>query len=297
MGEGGAANADELTSATPIGYSANHDSTPALIQYMESGVDNIISLGLPTFRDSFSKMSKGVSSVAAVLQMMAGVACENVIFYVLAIGIIGVTLFSSFKTVKQRTSGSKSDAVIKATANVFEENYKTLMAKHKDNPELVRRLDAMKGRLTEAKAAHNRKHAENKRKIWIITAVCSVLFIAGVTPLAINNYKENKAEAEYAQQPTWIKVRDAYISSEYNNEYGDNSARLYVITEMLNADQSAAAEEFFFGYCMGYVGDFDCAKLIIERYRSRKEVAALESFQQRLELRYDSDTQKAKQIK
>lgn len=278
------------------GTSAGSSNSPMLLEYMENSVDTVTSLALPTLRDSFTKMSSGVYGIASVLQMMSGAATENNIFYVLSIGFVGATLFTTFRKVKHRAQGGKSAAVLTATTNVFEENAKSILAKHKDDEVIVKRLEAVQNRLAEVKATHAKKDRENRRTIWIITAICSVLFLAGVGVLAVNNYQARKAEMEYAQLPTWVKVRDNFIVSEYNDEYGDNTARIYVLTEMLNAHEEAEAEKFFFEYCMGNMGDFDCAKLIIGHYRKAGNSMAVEAFTARLNLRYESDTQKAKQL-
>jgi hypothetical protein len=228
---------------------------------------------------------------------MSGTATETHFFYVLSVVFVGATIFSTVRKVKHRSAqGGKSAATLAATTNVFEENSKAILAKHKNNEVIVKRLEAVQSRLAEIKAVHAKKDRENRRTIWIITAICAVLFTAGVSVLAVEKYKVRKAEAEYAMLPTWVKVRDNFIASEYNNEYGDSAARIVVLTEMLNANQEAEAEKFFFEYCMGNVGDFDCAKFIIEHYRKENNAAAVEAFTGKLKLRYESDTTKAKQL-
>lgn len=293
----------DVADATPSEPSDNRPNTnsanshtPMLLEYMESSIESVNSLGLPTIRESFSKMSKGIYGLATVMQLLCGASTESNIFFVLAVIFVGLTLFSTFRNMKHKSQLDRKDAILTATTNVFEENTKAIRAKNEGDAEVMQRLDALQGRLSEIKAAHSKKDKENRRKIWIITAVCIVALIAVATPLTINNYKKHQAEAAYEQLPTWVKVRDNFINSEYNDEYADNSARIYVLTEILNAEQPAEAESFFFDYCMGNVGDFDCAKLIIEHYHKTGNQAATEAFKQKLNLRYASDTQKAKQL-
>ena len=275
---------------------AQNSESPMLLDYMENSIDTVASLGLPTLRDSFKKMSNGVYNIASVVQLLSGIATENVIFFVLAGLLIGTSVFTSLRKVKKQVQGGKSAAILTATTNVFEENAKSILLKHKDNEAITKRLEAVQGRLAEIKAVHEKKDKDNRRLIWIITAVCTLVFLAGVSVLAVKNYKTRKAEMEYAQLPNWVKVRNNFINSEYNHEYGDNTARLYVLTEILNAKVESEAEQFFFDYCMGNVGDFDCAKLIIEHYRKANNAAAVEAFVGKLNLRYESDTQKAKKL-
>ena len=275
---------------------AQNSESPMLLDYMENSIDTVASLGLPTLRDSFKKMSNGVYNIASVVQLLSGIATENYIFFGLAGLLIGTSVFTSIRKVKKQVQGGKSAAILTATTNVFEENAKSILLKHKDNEAITKRLEAVQGRLAEIKAVHEKKDKDNRRLIWIITAVCTLVFLAGVSVLAVKNYKTRKAEMEYAQLPNWVKVRNNFINSEYNHEYGDNTARLYVLTEILNAKVESEAEQFFFDYCMGNVGDFDCAKLIIEHYRKANNATAVEAFVGKLNLRYESDTQKAKKL-
>lgn len=291
----GDTNMVQIEQPTSASNSSNSNA-PMLLDYMENSLETVASLGLPTLRDSFKKMSNGIYNIASVVQLLSGIATENIIFFGLAGLLIGTSVFTSIRKVKKQVQGGKSAAVLAATTNVFEENAKSILLNNKGNEAITKRLEAVQGRLAEIKAVHEKQDKDNRRLIWIITAVCTVVFLAGVSVLAVKNYKTRKAEIEYAQLPTWVKVRDNFIVSEYNDEYGDNTARLYVLTEILNAKEEGEAEKFFFDYCMGNVGDFDCAKLIIEHYRKSNNTAAVEAFAGKLNLRYESDTQKAKKL-
>lgn len=264
-----------------------------LLSMMQSAVNDIV---MPTIRESFGKIEKNVVAGMFGLNTLSGVSSGSKIFYIVA-AICLIRFVYSFAK-KQKSGGvmGKSEAKIKATSNVFEDNIKTIKEKCHGDAETMKQVEILQGKLNEAKAAYDKQDRKNRRNIWMITGVCAMLIIAVAVPLSIDNIKTKIAEAEYAQQPDWVKVRDNYINSEYNDEFGDNSARIYVLTEMLNAEQYDAAESFFFDYCMGNVGDFDCAKFIIERYRKAGNDSSAEAFKQKLSLRYDSDTQRAKKL-
>lgn len=275
---------------------ANDANAPMLLEYMENNIESATSLTPPSLRESFNQVADKVNGIAGILQIVAGIMTDGAVFYVLGAAFTGISALASWRVRKRSTVIGKNAAILTATSNVFEQNTKSILDKHSDDPAIVERINTLQTRLAEVKKKHEEKHRANTKSIWIITAICAAIFAVGVGTLTVKTYKVRKAEAEYAAQPTWVKVRDAYITSEYNDEYGDNSARIYVLTEMLNAGQMAAAESFFFDYCMGNVGDYDCAELIIKRYRADNDKASLEVFVERLDLRYDSDTQKAKQL-
>lgn len=269
------------------------ENASMLLQYMSAALSNVIN---PVFRDYLVKMSREVVSGVVALNTGAGISTGEPIFLGIAVAAAGVGVYAGVKKKRRGSAGGRKDAVLTATTNIFEENAKIIREKNGDNKEIIKQLDSLQTRLNEVKAAHKQKEREHKRKLWFIMAVYIAVVIAIAIPLTINNIKTKKAEMEYAQLPDWVKVRDNFINSEYNDEYGDNSARIYVLNEILNAGEFAAAESFFFDYCMGNVGDFDCAKVIVERYRKAGNTTAVEAFKQRLSLRYDSDTKKAQQL-
>lgn len=269
------------------------ENASMLLQYMSAAIDSIIE---PGFRDAILKYMRGIVSGAFTLNTGVGISTGEPIFLGIAVAVAGVGVYAGVKKKRRGSAGGRKDAVLTATTNIFEENAKIIREKNGNNKEIIKQLDSLQTRLNEVKAAHKQKEREHKRKLWFIAAVYIAVVIAIAIPLTINNIKTKKAEMEYAQLPDWVKVRDNFINSEYNDEYGDNSARIYVLNEILSAGEFAAAESFFFDYCMGNVGDFDCAKVIVERYRKAGNTTAVEAFKQRLSLRYDSDTKKAKQL-
>ncbi len=275
------------------GPSIGNATVSTLLSLMQTAVNDI---GLPTVRDTLTKIGKESFASILGLNTLAGAASGHVLFYVLAALTLIPILRSIIKGKKSGGVIGKSEAVMKATTNVVEDNIKTIKEKYHGDAATMKQVEIVQGKLNDAKEAYAKQERKNKRTIWVATGVFALLIVAAAVPLSIDNIKAKIAEAEYAEQPNWVKVRDNYIDSEFNDEFGDNTARIYVLTEILDAKQYDAAEEFFFDYCMSNVGDFDCAKFIIERFRKAGNEASIEAFKQKLNLRYDSDTQKAKQL-
>jgi len=105
-----------------------------------------------------------------------------------------------------------------------------------------------------------------------------------------------KAQAAYAAQPEWVRLRDSYADAAGDDEYAGKDLRIAVVRAMLADGQGAAAEDFFFAHCQGKVGDADCAMLIAGHYKAKKDAVALDAFVGKVSLRYDSDTQKVKSL-
>lgn len=131
----------------------------------------------------------------------------------------------------------------------------------------------------------------------LIAAVVLALCSAGVGALAVRNHAARRAEAAYAAQPEWIKLRDGYLASAGDDGDGGKDLRLKVVHAMLAAGESAAAEEFFFAHSQGRMGDVDCALLIARHYKTHNDAEGLGAFTDRVKLRYDSDTRKVKSLK
>lgn len=166
-----------------------------------------------------------------------------------------------------------------------------------DNADVMARLDAMELRLDDALAGQAAAHARNRKKVMLVAAVVLALCSAGVGRAGRAEPCHPQAEAAYAAQPEWIKLRDGYLASAGDDGDGGKDLRLKVVHAMLAAGESAAAEEFFFAHSQGNMGDVDCALLIARHYRTNKDAEALGAFTGKVKLRYDSDTRKVKSLK
>ena len=116
------------------------------------------------------------------------------------------------------------------------------------------------------------------KKVMLVAAVVLALCSAGVGALAVRNHAARRAEAAYAAQPEWIKLRDGYLASAGDDGDGGKDLRLKVVHAMLAAGESAAAEEFFFAHSQGRMGDVDCALLIARHYKTHNDAGGPRRF-------------------
>lgn len=282
-----------IASITGDAGTTESDTVLMILNGMEDSLRVLDSVAKPKMGDTLRRIAIPVWGIALSTCILAGVLCKALFFYLLAI----IPAILLIKALIKRQNMTQGERVAMATAKVFAEDAARVRAEYAGSDQVIARLDAMQQRVDDTLASLDRVHRSNKRTIVAILVVVLLLFGVGVGALAIRNHNARKAEAEYEALPQWVKSRDSYIMSDQNDEYGDNSLRMNVLSLMLAADEFAAAEGFFFDYCMGRVGDADCALLIVERYRNDGDKDSLNIFIDRLKLRYDSDTAKLRGLK
>ena len=249
---------------------------------------------MPAPGETVRKMMPLLCGVALAFCLLSGVLTGANFFYLLAIVAL-ILLVAALMRGRQRLSAG--EVVVRAAARVFAEDAASVRERFAGNAEVMARLDAMELRLDDALAGQAAAHARNRKKVMLVAAVVLALCSAGVGALAVRNHAARRAEAAYAAQPEWIKLRDGYLASAGDDGDGGKDLRLKVVHAMLAAGESAAAEEFFFAHSQGRMGDVDCALLIARHYKTHDDAEALGAFTDRVKLRYDSDTRKVKSLK
>ena len=285
--------ADYLESVIGDMSSADSDASMQLTA-LEEGLRPLDDAAFPSLTDTARRLSPQLWGGAALFCLVSAVATGANIFWLLAIAAAVPAVLGLAARLCGRSALSPGEAVVEAAARIFDEDAARLQERYGERPEVVERLSAMRSRIDEAIARQTEARLRNTRTIRIAAAVLLGVALLGVGALALRNHAARKAAAEYAAQPEWVKLRDAYLASDAD-EFADNASRLAVLHAMLDAGEPAAAEEFFFTRCQGAVGDFDCALLIAKHYRDTPEVLA--AFADRVSLRYDSDTRKIKNLK
>lgn len=265
-----------------------------LLASLEEGLAGLDTVPMPSSGETARKMMPVLCGAALIFCLLSGVATGANFFYLLAVVALLLLLFSLMRG-KQRLSAG--ELVVRAAARVFAEDAAGVRERFAGNSEVMARLDAMEQRLDDALARQTAAHARNRKKVTVIAAVVLAVCCVAVGALAVRNQAARKAEAAYAAQPEWIKLRDRYLASAGGDQAADKDLRLRVVHAMLDAGQSAAAEEFFFAHSQGNMGDVDCALLIARHYKNNKEADALGAFTDKIKLRYDSDTRKVKSLK
>ncbi len=270
-----------------------------LLSGMEEGLRVLDNATLPTLMETFKRKSikAKVHGGIVLFGVIAGVAAGAPFFYILA-GLAAIPCVTAvIASIRHREALGSGEKMIHAAAHIFAEDAAPMRERFADNPTVLEQLDAMQQRIDHAFALQAEHHAANAKKIAIMAIVLLIIASIGVGALAIRNHAARKAEAEYAAQPEWIKLRDGYLTTTNNDEHSGKEERTAVITAMLDAEETTAAEEFFFAHSQGKVGDFDCAMLIVRKYQEQQAQEALNSFADNVKLRYDSDTRKIKKLK
>ena len=262
---------------------------------LEEGLRPLEDAPSPTLTETARRMTPLLGGGTALFCLVAGFVSGANIFYLLAVAAAVPSLLGLFARLHGRQASSSGEAIARAAARVFDDEAARLRERCGEQPEVAERLAAMQHRIEETLARQQEARIRNTRTIRNIAAGIFVIFCIAVGALAVRNHAARKAAAAYEAQAEWVKLRDAYLASSDNDEFGDNAARLVVLRAMLDAGERAAAEEFFFSCCQGYVGDIDCALLIVGCYKD--DPGALAAFIDRVSLRYDSDTRKIKCLK
>lgn len=274
---------------------AGVEADPSLmLASLEEGLAGLDTVPMPALGETARKMMPLLCGAALAFCLLSGVLTGANFFYLLAVAALILLLVALMRR-KQRLSAG--EVVVRAAARVFAEDAASVRERFVDNADVMARLDAMELRLEDALAGQAAAHVRNRKKVFLIAAVVLALCCVGVGALAVRNHAARRAEAAYAAQPEWIKLRDAYLASAGDDRNGDKDLRLSVVHAMLDAGESAAAEEFFFAHSQGRMGDVDCALLIARYYKTNKDAEALGVFTDRVKLRYDSDTRKVKSLK
>lgn len=252
---------------------------------------------LPALGDTARKMLPALCAAALVFCLLAGVATGANIFYLLAAVALVPLAVSLLARMQGKLRLSAGEVVVRAAARVFAEDAASVRERFAGDAEVLARLDAMQLRLDDALGTGRASaHAQNRRKVTVIAAVVLICCSAGAGALAVRNHAARKAQAAYAAQPEWVRLRDSYADAAGDDEYAGKDLRIAVVRAMLADGQALRAEDFFFAHCQGKVGDADCAMLIAGHYKAKKDAVALDAFVGKVSLRYDSDTQKVKSL-
>lgn len=293
----GACGADYLEAVVGSITSGVRTDEETLLQNLEAGLDPLKDVPLPTTGETLRRQLPALSGAAGVFFLAAAFATGANIL--LLAGAAALVLFAALLVarLRGRRPASRAERIVRAVRRIFEEDAAALRKRIGDQPQTDERIGTMQRRIDEAEERLAKAHASNRRKILAAALTVGALAAIGCGALAVRNQAACKAAEEYALRPGWMKLRDSYLSSPDNDEYGSPSTRTEVVRAMLDAGVTSEAETFFFDRCQGSVGDADCARMIALHYRNGGERDALEAFLGRIALRYDSDTRKIRSLK
>lgn len=287
-----------LSKVCPVcGYVVNDGEETPTAEEMADTLEELLlqikNLPKPSFLNSMRNLLYALIPLATLYFIVLALISEAGIFWL--IGGLGA-LISVYLIVRKVIEWCKPRSCALTTLkNEYEYHARTARRNFGKNVEVSRLINE----ITAEIAAVDEEHRVAKRRniyMWLI--FCAAVLVIGTGGIATTSVfsKDGTSEEQAEGQPAWQKKIAEFAASADNSDYGDNSARLSVLDEILKCGEYKAAEEFFFTYCQGKMGDLECAKQIVQAYLSAGDTAAAANFVSRVELRYASDVAKLKKM-
>lgn len=295
-----------LSKVCPVcGYVVNDgDDSPMaeeLVNKLEALLLRSKNMPKPSFAASLRNMLFVLFLVLAVYFIVLALISEAGLFWLLGI-VCGVV--SLYLLVRKLTKGSTGAGAFEKLKNEYEYNERIARRSFGKNVEVSRLIKDITAEISAVEAEHVAARRRS-RSMWLIFAVVVIVVAAGgifSTDVASRDeapateQTASAGEDGDAETAPWKAKVAAFAASSDNSEYGDNAARLAVLDEIIKCNAFDAAEEFFFTYCQGKMGDLECAQQIVRSYLAADRKADAAAFAGRVTLRYGSDTAKLKKM-
>lgn len=295
-----------LSKVCPVcGYVVNDgDDSPTaeeLVNKLEALLLRSKNMPKPSFAASLRNMLFVLFLVLAVYFIVLALISEAGLFWLLGI-VCGVV--SLYLLVRKLTKGSTGAGAFEKLKNEYEYNERIARRSFGKNVEVSRLIKDITAEISAVEAEHVAARRRS-RSMWLIFAVVVIVVAAGgIFSTDVASRDEAPATEQTAsagkdgdaETAPWKAKVAAFAASSDNSEYGDNAARLAVLDEIIKCNAFDAAEEFFFTYCQGKMGDLECAQQIVRSYLAADRKADAAAFAGRVTLRYGSDTAKLKKM-
>lgn len=271
-----------------------------LVDTLEQILFAVKSLPAPSF-------ASGLRALGCVLAPVVALACSVVallsgagLFWILA----GLFWLLTVVVLVRRFGRSRaSSQTVRGLKNRYDYNERIARRNFGKNPEVARLLAEIRSEI-EAAEAEWRTARRRTVVLWLAACGALVLFLAGGAVVrgmkasgGEDSGKENLPGEEQTEAVApWRQRIEAFAASADNSDYGDNAARLAVLDEVLGCGEYEAAEEFFFDYAQGRMGDAECAARIVRAYLAAGRRDEAVRFVDRVAPRYASDKVKLKKM-
>lgn len=281
-----------LSRICPVcGYVANKDenrlSAAEFADLLEEILHEVKALPAPSFARSMSQLSVIMLPLLTLFLLAAALISEAGIFWI-AFGLLALgSLTAIILKLCGRLGNSRFDRRFSELKNDFEHTARIARRDFGKSREVAALLSEITGQID---AVERTRQTASRRNflIWLgILLLAAVLAAKGV-------YSVNKA-VTVQEKTGWQEAVEAFRSSGGDDEY-DSRTRTGLLKQILAAGEPTAAEEFFRECCMGRIGDYDCAALIVGHYLRADDKPAAERFAGSAELRYKSDRNKLKKL-
>lgn len=260
----------------------------------------------PSFMKSMGQLSFITLPLVAVYLLIMALVSEAGVFWILFGIFVILSLWVIVKKAKGKLGNEPFNRVfnkLKVDYEFHEQMAKMHFGQHREVAGVLTDISAQIAAIEEKRNAGNRKNL----LVWmvLILVFCGVAS-TGVFSVnhALNGKNDEVQSVTVAGKGNpnagnWKNAVQAFKESpESKDDYECNKLAVKILPLILNAGESRAAEEFFTGNCMGKVGDYDCAVLIVNHYLGKaSETEAAKEFVRKCDkMRYASDQRKLEKL-
>ncbi|MBO5893866.1 MAG: hypothetical protein J6Q31_06380 [Alistipes sp.] len=266
----------------------NHASASESVDALENILYQVKSLPEPSFAKSMGQLSVYMIPILTLIVLVMYVVSNAGLFLIIAalLGIWSIVLI--IKKIAGRLGNSHSDKQFAELKNEYEYLARTTQRDYGKNREVARLLSEISEQFDNIESRRKAMSMKNFIVWAVIFAV--IIFLASAGGVGV------KKQVDENLAVRWQEQLESFKNGEVVNDEHDASLRTEVLELVLAADEIAEAEKFFIDYCMGLVGDMDCATKIVRYYQKQDNIAAAQEFISKCKLRYQSDIKKLENI-
>lgn len=265
----------------------NQASATKSVEYLENILYRVKSLPEPSFSKSMGHMSLYMipllTLLVAVLWLISNAGLFLIIGAILAIWSIILVI----KKLAGTLGNAKSNKYFAELKNEYEYSARSLQRDYGKNREIARLLEEINEQIS---SIEKRRKALTRRNfiLWAIIFVL-IAILASVGSFGVKSTVEDNVAIQ------WQEELQEFVSKGVNDEH-DATLRTQLLEKIISANAMTEAEQFFNDYCMGLVGDMECAKKIVQYHISKGNKDAAEAFVKKCKLRYASDIEKLQNL-
>lgn len=270
---------------------------------LEKCLRDIKAIPEPTFSKSMGQLSFVMLPVIAVYLLLVAVISEAGLFWIL-FGLFGI--FSLIAIIRKITGNLGNDPFnrkFKELKNEYEYNERLAKRNFGKSREVSNLLAEISAQISDIETRRNVASRKNLL-VWIVI-LCVCVGSASMGVFSVNKSLNENTEEEVVTETEvgavttttetgdWKQALESFKTSSANDDHEDQDARLKLVSTVLAAGEGKAAEDFFLQYCMGKMGDYDCAVKIIQFYTDKSNTTSAQSFvEQCSKMRYNADRRK-----
>lgn len=265
----------------------SHTSVSESVEALENVLYQVKSLPDPSFRKSMGQLAVYMIPIITLIVGIMYIISNAGLFLIIAavLGIWSIVLI--VKKIFGRLGNSFSDKRFAELKNKSEYLARSLQRDYGKNREVSRLLTEINEQIDSIES----RRKSLARKNIFVWAVIFIVLIALISASSIG--VKNKVEENRAVR--WQEQLDAFKEAGVNDEY-DASERTNILNLVLSVGEIVEAEKFFIEYCMGLMGDTECATKIIRYHLKQEDKAAAQEFIKKCNLRYQGDIKKLENL-